>query len=135
MNQDEFPLGDPGARHAIVREVCLGGPEALLRHASEDVERDSDTALGLTLLRASVAPDLAIDVVETCELPGDRVFARLRIRRGGNPRTWWAVQMFSFRGSEIAKVWGVQDSLALMQSLGVVPDDNDLASRLDELTI
>lgn len=94
--------------------------------------QDQGPGTGIFVLR-ELFPGLTIDVEELFHADGDRVVARLAIRASATSRapSWSAIQIFTFRDSAIAEVWGLSDPLPWLQAIGAVPDDSSIQARLD----
>jgi hypothetical protein len=100
--------------------------------AARDFENEEESLLGLGVLRETFFPELTVEVVELLDTAGERVVARIRVHLGPGKASCDAVQIWRFRGDEVAGIWSLGDSLPWLQELGVVPGDEEIERRLDE---
>jgi hypothetical protein len=119
----------------IARRAATEGPEVVGELIAPEFEPEGGNVLGLGILRRTFFPELTVEVAEVFDAPGDRVVVRLTVRTGGpEARTWDAVQIFRFReDDQIVGAWSLQDSLPMLQALGVVDDDDSLGQDLEQV--
>jgi predicted ester cyclase len=97
---------------------------------------------GIVMLRRAF-PDLRVEVLDLIA-EGDRVAAFLLFsgtnsgdyRRGGATNRHGSMRaFFIWRVAEgrLVECWGVADRFALLQQLGIIPSDDELAAKMPEL--
>jgi predicted ester cyclase len=97
---------------------------------------------GIAMLRRSF-PDLRVEVLDLIA-EGDRVAAFLLLsgtntgdyRRGGATNRQGSMRAFFIwrvADGRLVECWGVADRFALLQQLGIIPSNDDLAAKMPKL--
>ncbi|MGH2989444.1 MAG: ester cyclase [Solirubrobacterales bacterium] len=105
-----------------------------------DAPTGSDSIRGGIEMIRNAFPDFEVEVEELIA-EGDRVASLLKMsgtntgdyRRGGatgRSGTMRAFFIWRIEGGKLAECWGVADRFGLLQELGIVPSDDELAARM-----
>ena len=108
-------------RHGIVRRI-YAEEATIFDVATRGFRSEGENSLGLRVLRKTHFPELTVEVLELFDAPDDRVVARLEVHLGTDLPTYEAIQIWRFRGNEVAGVWSMHDPLPWIEAAGVADE-------------
>lgn len=135
LYDEGFNAGDLGVVDQLVSpDVVTHNPIILDAPSGPDSIRG-----GIEMLRRSF-PDLHVEVIDLIA-EGDRVAAFLRMsgtntgdyRRGGATNRRGSLRAFFIwrvADGQLVESWGVADRFELLQQLGIIPSDDELATKI-----